>query len=63
MIVAVFDPSPLTVCINCSFFNVYISYWRDEDEKARSKNFQTFINIVHSLSAFFAARLGPARNV
>jgi len=38
MIFAVFDPSPLTVCINCSFLHVYIlvtfsrlqliSYWR-----------------------------------
>jgi len=24
MIFAVFDPSPLTVCINCSFFTYYI---------------------------------------
>jgi len=24
MIFAVFDPSPLTVCINCSFFYIYI---------------------------------------
>jgi len=24
---AVFDPSPLTVCINCSFLNIYICYF------------------------------------
>jgi len=24
MIFAVLDPSPLTVCINCSFLNIYI---------------------------------------
>jgi len=27
MIFAVFDPSPLTVCINCSFY-IYICLWR-----------------------------------
>ena len=27
---AVFDPSPLTVCINCSFFYIYNNYERSE---------------------------------
>jgi len=27
MILAVFDPSPLTVCINCSFLHVYLLYY------------------------------------
>jgi len=49
MIFAVFDPSPLTVCINCSFFT-FIAY-SDRERSLKTEKRSSKSNIVRNLCA------------
>jgi len=54
MIFAVFDPSPLTVCINCSFLHLYIEKWSQKNNlqlsRAKSAEIITRREAVASLN-------------
>ena len=59
IIFAVFDPSPLTLCINCSFFT-YIVYNRDVPTNARMR-LDEFHNMLVSVELSECRRRAAVR--